>query len=274
MNDNNNSIVIAHISDLHVGSQYFISNIMERIVHELNELKPDAIISTGDLVDEGYREEYKQLSFYLDRIECESLIVVPGNHDSRNVGYLHFEDLLGSRNNFTRTKEISVVGVDSSEPDLDSGQIGRERQKWIMNQFSMYPEDLKILALHHHLIPVPGTGRERNIVQDAGDVLEILIRAGVDLVLCGHKHVPYVWKLENLILINAGTASSLRLRGRTKPCYNVIYSKERNVRIYRKFPFGKQELIVDFSLEERKYCKWEQVLEKPSLQKIDGGGIS
>ena len=84
------------------------------------------------------------------------------------------------------------------------------------------PAELRIFVLHHHLLPVPGTGRERNVVYDAGDAIECLQRAGVRLVLSGHKHVPYVWRLEDLFVVNAGTVSSLRLRGNTRPCYNVI----------------------------------------------------
>src|SRR5918992_402391 len=105
---------------------------------------------------------------------------------------------------------------------LDSGQIGRGRYRWIEEQFSEEPADLRIFVLHHHLLPVPGTGRERNVVYDAGDVIECLQGAGVDLVLSGHKHVPYAWKLEEMFVVNTGTVSSLRLRGNTRPCYNVI----------------------------------------------------
>ena len=145
----------------------------------------------------------------------------PGNHDSRNVGYVHFEELFGDRNSVLRKGEVTIVAVDSTEPDLDNGQIGRGRYRWIEEQFAG-PADLRVFVLHHHLLPVPGTGRERNIVNDAGDTLEALQRAGVDLVLAGHKHVPYAWRLENLFVVNAGTVSSSRLRGKGRPCYNVV----------------------------------------------------
>ena len=46
-------------------------------------------------------------------------------------------------------------------------------------------------------------------------------------MLSGHKHVPYVWRLEDLFVVNAGTVSSLRLRGNTRPCYNVIEIADR-----------------------------------------------
>src|SRR5579862_7761871 len=115
---------------------------------------------------------------YLDRVECESMVVIPGNHDSRNVGYVHFEELFGERNSVLRVGEAQIVAVDSSEPDLDNGQIGRGRYRWIEEQFAE-PAELRVFVLHHHLLPVPGTGRERNIVNDAGDTLEALQRANV-----------------------------------------------------------------------------------------------
>ena len=98
--------------------------------------------------------------------------------------------------------------------------------------------------LHHHLLPVPGTGRERNVVHDAGDALECLLRSGVHLVLSGHKHVPYAWRLENLFVVNAGTASTTRVRGKTKPCYNVIEATQERVTVFRKYPFHDREPII------------------------------
>ena len=83
---------------------------------------------------------------------------------------------------------------------------------------------------------MPGTGRERNVIYDAGDTIECLQRAGVHLVLSGHKHVPYAWKLENLFVVNTGTVSSLRLRGNTRPCYNVVEVSGSHVAVWRKHP--------------------------------------
>lgn len=249
--------VIAHISDLHFGSNYFISNLMNQIMVEINELKPDAVVVTGDITDEGFRGEYKTAKIFLDNLEIDNRLLIPGNHDARNVGYLHFEDFFGKRDSVLQIKGVTIVGIDSSEPDLDSGRVGRERYRWIQDEMEN-GDDFKIVALHHHLIPVPGTGRERNIVFDAGDLLEVLLKCGVDLVLCGHKHVPNAWHLENLVVINAGTACTLRLRGRHKPSYNIIKITGENVRVFRKYPFGREQLVCDFSLAQRKYCKWER----------------
>jgi len=239
-------VTIAHISDPHVGSPYFVPNLMNRVIAELNEQHPDAVICSGDLTTEGFRQEYKNWTAYAERIQAP-VLTVPGNHDSRNVGYLHFEDLIGPRMWSERVGGIHVVGVDSSEPDLNEGMVGRSRYGWIRDAFAE-PAELKVFVLHHHLIPIPGTGRERSTVMDAGDLLEVLISSGVHVVLSGHKHVPYVWRLEDMYLASAGTCSSLRVRGYTKPCYNVLEFDGAEVKIHRKFPFGESHLMAHFSL--------------------------
>ena len=63
--------VIAHISDLHCGEAYFEPNLLERAISEVNELRPDIVICSGDLTTFGFRHEYQLAREYLDRIECE-----------------------------------------------------------------------------------------------------------------------------------------------------------------------------------------------------------
>jgi 3',5'-cyclic AMP phosphodiesterase CpdA len=149
---------------------------------------------------------------------------------------------------------VTIVAEDSSEPDLDHGQIGRNRYPVIEDAFGQ-PADLRIFVLHHHLLPIPGTGRERNIVYDAGDLLELLLRSRVNLVLAGHKHVPYAWRLEDLFVVTTGTVSTLRLRGHTRPCYNLIEIDPDVVRISRCFPFAGQDSIIEFSRATQEYEK-------------------
>ena len=68
---------IAHISDPHVGSPFFVPNLMNRVIVELNEMEPDAVVCSGDLTTDGYRQEYKNCAAYLSRIR-RPVYVVPG----------------------------------------------------------------------------------------------------------------------------------------------------------------------------------------------------
>jgi 3',5'-cyclic AMP phosphodiesterase CpdA len=251
---------IVQLSDLHCGQQFFLPQHLERAIAEVNELEPDVVVISGDLTSNGFKEEYVLARQYLNRVECEAMVVIPGNHDSRNVGYVHFEDLFGERNSVLRVGGATIVAVDSSEPDLDNGQIGRGRYRLIEAAFEEEAE-LRVFVCHHHLLPVPGTGRERNIVNDAGDTLECLQRAQVDLALAGHKHVPYAWRLENLFVVNAGTVSSSRLRGNGRPCYNVVEVDGTHVDVWRRYPFHGQDKIIQFSTETKTYEKYTARIE-------------
>jgi 3',5'-cyclic AMP phosphodiesterase CpdA len=157
------------------------------------------------------------------------------------------------------------VGVDSTEPDLDYGTIGRSRYGWLEEQFAV-PARFRIFMLHHHLLPIPGTGRERNMVYDAGDTLEVLQRCNVNLVLSGHKHVPHAWHFENMFVVNAGTVCTLRLRGDTRPCYNIVTIDDDFVRIERKYPFHGTETIIEFSPSTLHYQKF---VGRPEERRLD-----
>ena len=112
---------------------------------------------------------------------------------------------------YFRSTEEAVAAVETTHDSLDEGEIGREHYGWIREGFSG-PADLRVFVCHHHLMPIPGTGRERNQVLDAGDVLSLLRHAQVDVVLGGHRHVPYVWPVAGMLLIHSGTVSTLRTR--------------------------------------------------------------
>ena len=247
------SFVIAQLSDLHCGSPYFDGTLLETAVNETIGVAPDLVVVGGDLTAEGYAHEFRMAQQYLEPLVDAGLntLVVPGNHDAKNVGYLHFRDSFGPGDvpakgdkalqvgwdgaDGQSHRSIQVVAIDSSKPDLAEGEVGRERYQWIRERFDASAE-LRVFVLHHHLVPVPGTGRERNTVWDAGDVLALLGEVGVDMVLSGHKHVPHVWLLNGVLLVNSGTVSSHRLRGYTRPSYNVIEVTEENIRVTLKYP--------------------------------------
>jgi putative phosphoesterase len=250
--------VIAHISDLHCGSRYHIPSLATRVIDEVNALEPDIVVVTGDLTDMGFRGEFLSAQAMLARIECEHRMVLIGNHDARNVGDVHFEELFGERRSEVELPEMRFIGLDSSEPDLDTGRVGRFNHRLLTERFAIAPEEFKVVALHHHLVPVPGTGRERNIVNDAGDLLRVLADNGVDVVLCGHKHVPNVWRLEDMLIVNAGTCCTHRLRGNGRPSYNIIEIDEQgsHVRVLRKEPFVDATVAGDYRGIHSHVCGW------------------
>lgn len=241
---------IAHLSDLHVGALAFRPELLVKVINEVNDLNPDVTIITGDITENGYYMEFERAAEYLDTLDTP-LLVIPGNHDARHVGDQCFSEIIKRRcRSFDlKDKGLKVIGLDSSEPDLDSGKIGRAQQQFMedeledANKHGLY----KIIALHHHIIPVPHTGRERNVLSDAGDILQSLIDGGANLVLSGHKHMPHVWIMGDTTFATAGTASSLKLRGKTFPSYNTIDISEDTIEITLRGTEGKQMALAKYA---------------------------
>jgi 3',5'-cyclic AMP phosphodiesterase CpdA len=144
----------------------------------------------------------------------------------------------------------TVAAVDSSQPDVNEGHVGRERYPWIHEQFTE-PDDVKVFVIHHHLVPIPGTGRERNIITDSGDLLAELTDLDVDVILSGHKHVPYFWGLNGILVCNSGTAATKRVRGLTPPSWNELQIDASTIKVYLHYPDGRRELSVIFSRKTR-----------------------
>lgn len=252
---------MAHISDIHAGEVTFQHDLMAQTVEKINDMNPDIVVVAGDLTAAGYEDEYIEAAGIIAQIEPTKLII-PGNHDARNVGWVHFEHYFGSRysrfraefdaerSERLRATGFTVVGVDSSEPDVDEGRVGRDRYPWIVSQFED-PSDVKIFAVHHHLIPIPGTGRERNIVQDAGDLLAHLNQTDIDLIVSGHKHVPFFWGVNGMLIANSGTASTKRLRGLTPSSWNEYEIDASTIKVFLHYPDGRRELAVIFSRKTR-----------------------
>jgi 3',5'-cyclic-AMP phosphodiesterase len=263
------------LSDLHCGDPRFDAGLFRQAINEINELEPELVVIAGDLTVGGYRDEFAQAKEFIDTIDCRHKVIIAGNHDCRNVGYLHFEEVIGRRWSThdldfdvccgkELQKTMRLVAADSNKPDLNDGEIGRGHYGWIKENFPR-PDQFKLFVLHHHLVSVPGTGRERNIVWDAGDVLETLRDSGVDLILCGHKHVPHVWQLGDLLVVNSGTVSTHRTRGFTTPSYNMIDIRPERIEVSIITP-GRPSFETESFLRPKAFPDLKRLLAETTTQ--------
>jgi len=263
------------ISDLHIGG-LFKQDSFDTLVDEINnDLKPDVLIVSGDLTDDGLVFQFEKARDELSKLKCNNLIIFPGNHDYRHTGYLLFKEYFPiakpdsakvyeykDNNSNKNHQTVIVTTIDTARPDRDEGEVGHVQNLWLNKTLKKYDKNKlqnsndnnnvkgsnennqikKIVAMHHHLIAIPDTGYTNVVgISDAGDILRTCLENDVDLVICGHKHRPWLWNLGTMKIAYAGTACSWRYRGVFKDTYNIIdIDKNNNIKIDIKIVGGKR----------------------------------
>ncbi|VVB60152.1 DNA polymerase II small subunit [uncultured archaeon] len=220
---------IAHISDIHcTHGTDFNEKMFEKAVKIVNSLNADFIFISGDITTDGLLSEYELAQKKIKEISGK-IFVVPGNHDERNLGFKLFPEFFGETDFIHSLKDVTLIGLASSEPDKDDGRLGRGRYRKIVE--CIVPNKLTIVGFHHHLIPVPGSGKETNIIEDAGETLDLILRKEVPLVLMGHRHVPWAVKIHKTLLVNAGTFSCNRTRAHFGYTFNVVDIEDKSINV-------------------------------------------
>jgi len=231
---------IVQLSDIHVGAQ-FREAVFDQVIEELNSLKPDAVIITGDLTNEGLKEQYEKCKTLISKINVDRIIAISGNHDYRNTGYLHFKKYFPYQTINELSDDVVLITIGTARPDRDEGEVGHRQTLWLERTMKKYKKRIKILAMHHHLIGIPDTGSDRLTIIYAGDVLRATLDSDVDLVLCGHKHRPWLWDFNKLLIANAGSVSSERVRGFFENSYNIIKIENKDISIDLKIVGGERK---------------------------------
>lgn len=257
-------VEIIQISDLHFGSE-FVPEYMENVIKYIKENNPDAVICTGDIIHRGRVVQYKGVLPYIKRIkELSKFMAIPGNHDAKNSGLVFFEKLIGPRRSrlIIEEKDTIIVGVCSARDDMAEGMIGDEQLDWLGRQFNRNLEN-RVLAVHHHLVPVPLSGQKFTTVRDAGEILEFTQLFEIDLVLMGHRHVAHAYVIGPTTYLYCGTSTSKKVRADDTPSFNHIILDEGDLEVYMVYSTNLEKHL----LLERKEHRTEFV--RPRKTRIE-----
>ncbi len=247
-------MIIVQISDIHCGPM-FNEGKFRAAVEEINSLSPDVVVVTGDITENGVLSEFKMAAEEFKRLKVKNVIYISGNHDYRSTGYLLFKQFFPF-NQVTDLGDAVIVVLSSARPDRDDGEVGHRQNLWLENTLANYKDKVKIVAIHHHIIPVPDTGADQITIVDAGDVLRSLVKSNVNMVLCGHRHRPWKWEIEKIKVIHAGSVSCEKLRGFFLNSYNVIELNGKEIR-------AKLKIIGGDYLDFEEIAKSREKLQAP-----------
>jgi Icc protein len=132
-----------------------------------------------------------------------------------------------------------MIVVGTARPERDEGEIGHRQVIWLQQTLKRYKRKCRVVIMHHHLVQVPDTGPDTIPIIDAGDALRALIGSEANLVLGGHRHRPWMWNVQKLPILHAGSVSSERLRGFFHNSYNIVEVSKDEVKAKLKVVGGR-----------------------------------
>jgi 3',5'-cyclic AMP phosphodiesterase CpdA len=239
---------IVQLSDTHFGTECI--DVENALIAHLNAMPADVIILTGDVTQRARREQFKSAQNFLAKLPDHQLIAMPGNHDIplyhlwRRIfsPYRGFLQVFKQTEGTLISESCTIIGINSSCPmKHKDGLITPETISEVAKQLrNAEHSPLRIVAAHHPVAVVLAVDRE-NIVANAEAAVSTWSAAGMDLMLGGHIHYPFMAPMKGHFphldtdawIVQAGTAVSRRVRSQKPNSFNriVIDRKRESARI-------------------------------------------
>lgn len=176
---------IAHISDLHYG-RTIDKNRLKNVVDQINKLKPDIVVLTGDLLDNTVTlsdQDINDIVKELSRMNASiGKFAITGEHDSSQDSW----STIIKNSNFTNLNDTyELIYKEGYEPILLAGMssnlVGKKNVREKITPINDYIESLKVseeLNIPHYKI----------LLLHEPDFITEVIPNNYDLILAGHSH--------------------------------------------------------------------------------------
>lgn len=187
--------ILAQISDTHVRADDggVAAAQLKKAMSQAAHYRADAILLTGDLVNDELSAEYDALALaILD--PPAPLYLMPGNHDER----LRMRELLPGHGYLPRSGNLSyvidefpvrIIVLDQIVPGETHGLLTEPLAQWLDRALAAAPHKPTIVALHHPPFLTYDLLFDRIGLLDSDLLAAVIARhPQVVRVICGHHH--------------------------------------------------------------------------------------
>lgn len=156
------TVLVAQLTDSHIIEEgrtlwrrVDTAGMLAATVAHLNAMspRPDLVVCTGDLVNDGRDEQYRNAAAILAALEIP-LVLVPGNHDDRTLLRAHFPQVPagGPHDRIDLVHDelpLRVVGLDTTVPGHGGGLVNVAQMAWLDAVLRADPDRPTLIVQHH-----------------------------------------------------------------------------------------------------------------------------
>ncbi len=198
---------ILQFSDVHLGPEFSLKQ-LDNLVEKMNELRPDVVVFTGDLIDKfgSYNAEREEAKGILQKIHAPlGKYAVFGNHDRGGGGSLFYKQYMEEAGFSVLVNEVQKIKVENGKyitiSGLDDFLLGKPQIDLTLKNLKQ--QDFNMLLVHEP------------------DVVSKVDRYPVDFQMSGHSHggqvqIPFVGPLITTKLAEKYVEGMYELEGKSK----------------------------------------------------------
>jgi 3',5'-cyclic AMP phosphodiesterase CpdA len=237
-------MLLMQISDPHFGTER--RNVADALLRLARRERPNLVVASGDITQRATQAQFAAARRYFDELQAPALMVLPGNHDIPLFNLLarmltpmaRFQAAFGTDLEPTLdTPAWLVQGVNTTRRwRHQNGEVSAEQVDRVARRLAAArPNQLRVVVVHQPIAVARQQDRP-NLLHGRERAIREWARAGADLILGGHIHLPYVLPLaaldpslpRSMWAVQAGTAISSRIRPEAGPSVNLIRRAAEN----------------------------------------------
>lgn len=224
---------VLQVSDPHFGTEQPV--VVDALVAFARQQRPDLLVLSGDITQRAHPAQFQAARGCMDRIGVP-VLAIPGNHD-----IALFDVWTRLRRPYAQQRaafgadlepvhvcaDLMVLCVNTTRPWRHKhGEVSARQIEQVARMLATASaQQLRVVVVHQ---PVAVTRAEDvpNLLRGHAAALKRWSAAGVDLVMGGHIHLPYVRPMPGLArpvwAVQAGTSVSSRVRQGAPNSVNLL----------------------------------------------------
>ena len=190
-----NNTLIAQITDCHLPAdpQQLYRGInprqnLKKLMQEVKAIRPDLILASGDLSEDGSRVSYKVLHKHLS-LPGIPVLALPGNHDDVDLLAGAFPGSPVDTIAVSEHGPWQIIRLNSCLPGKPEGRLSEKTLAELEFLLAHHEQRPRLIAVHHHPIFVGNPWIDKYPLLDPEALLQLIDdHPDIKAVIWGHVH--------------------------------------------------------------------------------------